>query len=171
MEAEGLVLPLDVNFPEPILEGMAEWMPEVELRPLRLIDGRLTELDDRDLALALRQEGYDWLITNNYKMLRNPHELAAIMHAHLHVFAIEATGHDPVRATGALLLDLLPAIARATAGKSEIFFSRPRSPDPNDPWEHFTKAAVNRHEEPADLYARVRVTDEEAARPWTDALD
>lgn len=41
MEAEGLVLPLDVNFPEPILK----------------IDPALTRLDDRDLALALRQEG------------------------------------------------------------------------------------------------------------------
>lgn len=81
MEAEGLVLPLDVNFPEPILKALADYMPDLELRPLREIDPALTRLDDRDLALALRQEGYDWLITNNYRMLQNPAELAAIMQA------------------------------------------------------------------------------------------
>ena len=39
----------------------------------------LTDLDDRPLMLALRQEGFDWLVTNNYRMLRNPSELAAII--------------------------------------------------------------------------------------------
>jgi hypothetical protein len=39
-------------------------------------------------------------------MLQNPRELAAVIATQICVFAIEGVGHDPIRATGALLLDL-----------------------------------------------------------------
>ena len=42
-------LPLDQNFPEPILEGLEPWMGDVQLVPLRTIDHRLTTLGDREL--------------------------------------------------------------------------------------------------------------------------
>jgi len=72
-------LPLDQNFPEPILKGLESWMGEVQLVPLRTIDHRLTTLDDRGLLIALKQLGYDGLVTLNYRMLRNPKELAAVL--------------------------------------------------------------------------------------------
>lgn len=171
MEPAGLVLPLDVNFPEPILRALSDYMPDIELRPLRLIDPLLTRLDDRDLALALRQEGYDWLVTNNYKMLRNPSELAAIMRARLHIFAIEGTGHDPLRATGALLLDLPGALARAIPDRCQIFWSRPRNPLPQDPWDLFTQAAERRNTSASDLYDEVQVSEDEADVPWRSNAD
>lgn len=171
MDVNGLVLPLDVNFPEPILDALAEYMPDIELRPLRMIDPLLTELDDRDLVQALRQEGYDWLVTNNYKMLRNPAELAAIMRVKLHIFAIEGTGDDPLRATGALLLDLPGAIRKATPDRCEIFWSRPRSPVPQDPWDLFTRMAQHRHDVPTDLYEQVKVRDDELGIPWRERID
>lgn len=162
---------LEVNFPQPILDALAEFMVDIELVPVQLIDTRLGDLEDRDLFLALRQEGYEWLVTNNYKILRNPMELAALMKARMKVFAIEGTGHDPLRATGAVLLDLPAALRRAAPdGVAEVFWSRPRNPEPRKPWDLFTEAAVRRHMEAADLYEEVKVTDEEAAQPWSEKV-
>lgn len=104
-------------------------------------------------------------------MLQNPAELAAIMQAQLHVFAIQGTGDDPLRATGALLLDLPGAVKRALPGRCQIFWSRPRSPQPQEPWDLFTRAAEHRHEAAPDLYDQVKVSPEEAAIPWRNRLE
>ena len=164
MSDERKRIALDVNFPEPILRCLAEFMPDIELVPLRTIDVGLTELDDRELMIALQQEGFDWLVTNNYKMLRNPQELAAILATRVTVFAIEGTGDDPLRATGALLLDLPGALKRARTG--QVFWSRPRNPDPQPTWELFELAARRRHSDPQALYEEVRLTNDERTRPW-----
>jgi hypothetical protein len=81
------------------------------------------------------------------------------------VFAIEGVGHDPIRATGALLLDLPAAITAVTSGASGVFWLRPRRPQPRDPWELFKRAAEKRHEVPRDLYDQVQVSDTELSRP------
>ena len=156
-------VPLDHNFPEPILECLDEFIPEISLLPLRRIHPALPLLDDRQLLIALRQLGYSELITSNYKMLQNPRELAAVLKTKVTVFAIEGVGHDPIRATGALLLDLPSAIAAVNAGTGGVFWLRPRRPQPQDPWELFSRAAANRKEDPSDLYDQVRVTDAELA--------
>jgi len=145
-------------------------MPEVNLIPLRQIDRRMRRLDDRPLMLALRQEGFDWLVTANYRMLRNPLELAGILKARLKVFAIEGVGDDPIRATGALLLDLPGAIRKGVPGRAQVFWSRPRAPESRDPWDLFADAAERRHQDPQDLYEEMKVTDEEAATPWPEML-
>ena len=126
-------LPLDQNFPEPILERLAPWMGDIELVPLRMIDARLTRLDYRKLLIALKQLGFEGLVTLNYKMLRNPAELAAVLKTKLTVFAVEGVGHDPIRATGALLLDLQPAMNAMQAGRTRVFWLRPRAPKPQEP--------------------------------------
>jgi hypothetical protein len=163
-------LALDANFPEPILAALDVFIVDIELIPLLKIDPQLRDLDDRPLILALRQEGFDWLVTNNYRMLRNPSELAAIIKARINVFAIEGTGHDPLRATGALLLDLPGAVRRAS-GKGEVFWSRPRNPTPRKPWDLFTEAAARRHQSPADLYDEVKVSDDELHAPWRNITE
>ena len=84
-------------------------MGDIQLLPLRAIDEELTQLDDRNLLIALKQLEFKGLVTLNYKMLRNPKELAAVLKTKLNIFAVEGVGHDPIRATGALLLDLQPA--------------------------------------------------------------
>lgn len=158
-------LPLDQNFPEPILRCLEEFILDVKLVPLRQIDKRLSTLDDRELLIALRQLGYSGLVTNNYKMLKNPSELAAILKTRLTVFAIEGVGDDPLRATGALLLDLPSALRRRTSGKAEVFWMRPRNPVPREPWAIFKDVAARLDRAPADLYEEVKVTDEEFERP------
>ena len=70
-------LPLDHNFPQPILGTLSEWLGDVELIPIERIDPRLINLGDRQLVVALYQLGYEGLVTNSYRMLQNPVELAA----------------------------------------------------------------------------------------------
>ena len=152
-------LPLDQNFPEPILERLEPWMGEIQLLPLRAIDEELTRLDDRDLLIALKQLKFEGLVTLNYKMLRNPKELAAVLKTKLNIFAVEGVGHDPIRATGALLLDLRPAVNAIESGNTGVFWLKPRSPKPQDPWELFERAAQNHGEDAATLYERVKVSD------------
>ena len=154
-------LPLDQNFPEPILAALEGWMGDIQLVPLRTIHPQLAELDDRRLLIALKQLGFEGLVTLNYKMLRNPSELAAVLKTQMTIFAVEGVGHDPIRATGALLLDLRPAVNAMKAGRPGVFWLRPRAPQPKDPWDLFKNAARNRNEDAEKLYATLRVSDAE----------
>jgi len=104
-------------------------------------------------------------VTNNYRMLQNPVELAAVIKTKLSVFAIEGLGDDPIRATGALLLDLPSVINAVEAGRSGVFRLRPRVPRPKDPWDLLKKLANRRNEDVRDLYRRVVVSDDELTTP------
>lgn len=163
--AAPIELALDQNFPEPILRSLDEFIVDVRLIPLRQIDPRLSDLDDRSLLIALHQRDFPGLVTNNYKMLSNPKELAAVLKTRLSVFAIEGVGHDPIRATGALLLDLPGAVRRMHEGGGRVFWLRPRNPQPQDAWELFDRAAQRLHVDATELYDEVKVTDEEVASP------
>jgi hypothetical protein len=158
-------IPLDHNFPEPILDSLREFITEVNLIPLRRIDERLPELDDRRLVIAIHQLGFPGFVTSNYKMLQNPRELAAVIATQICVFAIEGVGHDPIRATGALLLDLPSAARGMEAGRRGVFWLRPRSPQPQDPNELFNRMALRRNESPKELHDQVRVTPHELSTP------
>lgn len=158
-------LALDQNFPEPILRCLDEYVVDVRLVPLRSIDARLPTLDDRELVIALHQLGWQGLVTNNYRMLKNPKELAAILKTKLTVFAVDRVGDDPIRATGAVLLDLPGALKRVQADRAQVFWMRPRNPQPQDPWELFTVVAGHQQREASDLYSDWQVTDDELARP------
>jgi hypothetical protein len=101
---------------------------ELELKSLQQFDPRLTLLDDRPLIIACQQLGWHGLITNNYKVLYEPHEVAAIVVATPSiVVAAEGLGHDPLRAAGALLLGLPGLVQRlvATGPTAMSFESQP----------------------------------------------
>ncbi len=157
-------LALDQNFPTPILAALADFIVDIELIPLRKIDPRLSNLDDRTLVIALHQLGFPGLVTNNYKMLKNPKELAAIIATKLTVFAIEGVGDDPIRATGAVLLDLPGALKRLDSRKAQVFWMRPRNPTPEDPTALFQRAAEHQHRDQDDLLAELRVSKDELRR-------
>jgi hypothetical protein len=154
-------LALDQNFPTPILAALAEFIVDIELVSLRKIDPRLSGLDDRALVIALHQLGFPGLVTNNYKMLKNPKELAAIIATKLTVFAIEGVGDDPIRATGALLLDLPGALKRMDSRKAQVFWMRPRNPMPEDPMALFQRAADHQHRDADALFAELIVSKDE----------
>ncbi len=160
-----LRLALDQNFPTPILAALAEFIVDIELIPLRKIDARLSTLDDRTLVVALHQLGFEGLVTNNYKMLKNPKELAAIVATKLTVFAIEGVGDDPIRATGALLLDLPGALKRMDSRKAQVFWMKPRNPMPEDPMVLFRRAADHQHRDAEALFAELVVSMAELRSP------
>lgn len=155
-------IPIDQNFPEPIVEALSPYVPDFDFLPLRKIAPQLPETSDRELLIVLHKLQFNWLITLNYKMLRNPAELAAIIKTKINVFAIEGLGHDPIRATGALLLHLPPAIRTvANSGHHGVFWIRTSQPKQHDAWELFSSAAERRNQDAASLYTEVEVNDSE----------
>jgi hypothetical protein len=66
-------------------------------------------------------------------MLAVPHEIAAIIKTRTTVVAVEGLGHDPLRAVGALLLELPGLASRLVPNRSNVFRllnegERPRTP-------------------------------------------
>jgi hypothetical protein len=151
-------LALDQNFPTPILERIAPFLQDIEFVPLRAIDHRMPTLDDRQLVIALHQAKWAGLVTNNYRMLENPSELAAIVATKLSVFAVEGVGDDPIRATGAILLDLPAALKKLDSRKGQVFWMRPRQPPLHDPRDLFQKLAHRRKTTYEELMADVVVS-------------
>jgi hypothetical protein len=165
---ERLRFALDQNFP-PFVMDVAEYFPNTELASLFKIDPRLCDLDDRRLIIYLHQTGWHGLITNNYRMLWVPPEIAAIAKAKIAVFAVEGLGDDPLRATGAVLQHLPAVLLRVTPGKAQVFKTgKPRSPQPEAAWSYFVQSADRRRTDASDLYEQVKVTDEELATPIFD---
>ena len=157
---------LDQNFPTPLIDAVRPYLPaDIELRSLHQIDPRLSELDDRPLMIALHQLGWDGLITNNYKMLRNPIEIAAPVKTRGVLVAVEGLGHDPLRAVGALLLELPALKKRLRPNTSNVFRLAYGRRDPERAWEYFAKAAERQNRDPSELWGEVGVTDQELAQP------
>lgn len=139
-------------------------MVDVRFTPIGSIDPRLPTLGDRELILALHQRGWPALVTNNYRMLRNPKELAAVLKTKIAVIAVQGLGDDMVRATGALLLDLPGVCKRLKPHAGQLFVLNPRDPRPKDPWQQFQQVARHAHRDHVQLYEEVRVTDDELDR-------
>ncbi len=131
-----LRLDLDQNFPTPLINAVRDYLPgDLDLRSLREIDSRLSDLDDRPLFIALHQLGWDGLVTNNYKMLDVPTEIAAIVKTKAIVIAVDGLGHDPLRAVGALLLRAPWTVGPDPAPHVQYFPPRlpPPPPSPKTP--------------------------------------
>ena len=127
------------------------------MKPLRRIRADMGDLPDRHLLVVLDALGYDGLVTNNYKMLKVPRELAALHHTTLTLFAVEGCGNDPLRAAGAVMLDLPAATRKIDPKRPQVFFSRPRAPGPKRPWD-FLSVIADREGRPVDeLFAEVKI--------------
>jgi len=168
--APQLRLALDQNFPTPIISAVRPYLPpEIELTHVHKLDSRLSDLSDRELLIALRQLGYDGLVTNNYRMLGLPEEVAAIVATKAVVVAIEGLGHDPLRAVGALLLELPGLLERLVPYRSNVFYLSYRRRQPTDAWDYLRQAAERRHRNLGELWDEVKVGQEELSRPVLDA--
>ena len=98
---------LDHNFPQPVVEALG-YIREAKLVPLKQVDERLTrDCQDWQILLALHQLGdFDGFITLDSAMASLPKELAVLRQTRLTLVVLERVGHDPILATGLLLIHL-----------------------------------------------------------------
>ena len=161
-----LRLALDQNFPTPLIASVRGYLPsDLTINSLHKIDARLSDLSDRKLFIALHQLGWHGLITNNYKLLNVPEEVAAIVKTKAVVVVIEGLGHDPLRAVGALLLELPGLADRVRPGRSNVFRLSYRRRLPEEAWFYFKQAAERLDRAADDLWHQVGVSDVELTRP------
>jgi hypothetical protein len=104
---------MDENFPDPLVIEIANrFTPELDLRPIRIIEPRLTGgIGDDRVILGLHQLRIEGLVTNDANMLFLPEVLSIIDQTGFTVVACESSGHDALVATG-LLLTHLSRVAR-----------------------------------------------------------
>lgn len=120
---------LDHNFPKPIVQAVARWLPELAFHWIKDLSGDLNLLEDHDLVYELQRRRFPIMVTNNHRMLDDERVLVAIEQTRLTVVAIERAGDDPVLATGVLLRDL-PRVLASDHNKGLYFRVRPTSPRP-----------------------------------------
>jgi hypothetical protein len=154
---------LDQNFPQPIVDALAEYIVEAELVPIAQIDQRLPTLDDWEVLLALHHHNQPWdgLITTDANMLALPRELAVLMQTKLTLVVAKESGHDPIKATG-LLLAYLPGVCQRTdSGKPQLWTLRAVQRTADDPWLKFEAVARRRGTNASRLYSTNKLNVEE----------
>lgn len=149
---------LDQNFPLPILVALRPYLPpHASYWTIGEKDASLAEVDDWELVIRASRLGMAAVVTNDYNMLRQPGVLLAARWGRISIVAIESLGHDPIRATGAFLLDLT-AIARriAKSDKALVFRVNHQSPGPIPIQDEFKEWAESQGRPARDLVADQR---------------
>jgi hypothetical protein len=156
---------LDQNFPDPIVAALNEFIPEVELVPLREIDAQLAVIDDWQVILALSQHaaGWDGLITNDSAMLSLPREMAVLRQTNLTLVIAHDAGHDPIKATGLLFTHLSWICRQTTTDQPQVWSLVARNRMAADPWEHLERIANHRNVDVDQLWRESRLTRAELA--------
>lgn len=156
---------LDQNFPQPLVNAMAPFMPEVELVPIRVIDPRLADMEDWEVLLALHHHARPWdgLVTTDSSMLNQARELAVLRQATLTLVVAHDAGHDPIKATGLLLAHIDYIARRTTPEEPQIWKLTAANRPGHDPWEFLERAAQHQHRDADELWQEARLTDEELA--------
>ena len=161
-----LRLALDQNFPLSLVDALKGYEPdEVDIEGVGRIDPRLSDMDDRPLLIALSQMGWHGIATNNYKMLNVATELAAIMATRCVFIAMRGMGNNPLRATGALLIELPGLPGRLASEKHRIFDICYTRRHGEDPWKYMEKIASHQGTTASELYASVKVSQAEMTTP------
>jgi hypothetical protein len=159
-------LALDQNFPLRLVKAIEDAAPAgIQMQSLHDIDIRLGTLSDRQLIIALSQLGFDALASNDLRTLDTPEELGALLATRLGFVAIKSAGHNPVKATGALLLELSNLPQVFSDPKRRILELRFDPRKPTDGWEYLTKVASRSGLTAHELYEQVRPTEAELTAP------
>ena len=162
---------LDQNFPEPIVDGLADWLAsDAELVPIRRVDQRMATLDDWEVLAALHADAVPWdgLITTDAKILSLPRELAVLSQTKLTLVVAEAVGHDPIKATGLVLAHLGRICEQTRPDAAQIWRLRTSTKPADDPWDFLTRVAERRDKSAQALYASERLSKEQLRRSPLD---
>jgi hypothetical protein len=97
---------LDQNFPWQATT--LPWPRRIELVRLEDIDARLTAgVEDWEILASLAQRGdVAGFVTNDARMLGSLYEMIVLQHTRLVLVVTDSVGHDPLRATGLLMVHL-----------------------------------------------------------------
>jgi hypothetical protein len=115
---------LDQNFP--LQATGLPWPPDLRVTRLSSLEPELTAgHDDWEILRRLDRRGdVDGFITNDDAMLNLPREMVVLSATRVTLVVTQRVGHDPVRATGLLMVSL-GQIARQLTGRPQIFMLTP----------------------------------------------
>ena len=150
---------LDHNFPEPVLAVFGEFLPFVELVPLRSIDPTWTDLDDWELLVALHRHEREWdgLITNDENMLSLAKEMTVLSQTRLTLVVVKGEGHNPIRAVGSLLCHVRHICHHTVRDRAQVWNLRVAQKNHDEVGVYLTKIAERDKSSVADLLSRNRL--------------
>lgn len=158
-------LALDANFPQDLLLRISPYILEAELVPIQSFGPGAGALKDWQVVVALKHRRFHAMVSNDAKMLYEPKVLTAVRRTNVSLIIIDGLGHDAIRATGALLLEI-PAIARKLSpSKGKVFHIVRRSAEPIDPMEYLRRRAERKQLNVKDLMHEERITKDDLQDP------
>ncbi|HET9754422.1 MAG TPA: hypothetical protein VFP52_15725 [Myxococcales bacterium] len=163
--SEPVLFALDQNYPPPLVESFRDYLSSAELVPVNQIDPRMAKLADWQLLCALRKDARPWsgLITCDGDFLRVPKTVSAVIETKLAVVITEAAGHDPLIASGLLLINLETVCKGLVRDTPQLWRLSHAKKPVLDPWDEFRKIAKHQNRHTRDLYDQHKVTSEELA--------
>jgi len=162
----GLRFALDQNFPTKLIEAFSPFLPiNMTLTHVHKIDPRLSSLSDRALIIAISQMGFDGLITTNHHMLDAPTEVAAMVATKSTMIIMKSMGHDMLRASGALFLELPGIEHRIRPKSSNVFVLSYERRKPHDAWRNIQMLAQRQGVGADALWDEVKPTEDELTDP------
>ena len=162
----GLRFALDQNFPTKLIDALGPFLPvNITLTHVHKIDPRMSALSDRALIIALSQMGFDGLITTNHHMLDAPSEVAAMVATKSTMIIMKSMGHNMLRASGALFLELPGIEHRILPKSSNVFVLSYERRKPHDAWENMQMLAQRQGVSADALWDDVKPTADELTDP------
>ena len=161
--AEPLHFVLDQNYP--IAPLSIRWPTALQLSRLAEIAPELVrDHEDWEIVHALNQRGdVTGFVTNDADMLELPREMVVLNDSQLTLVITDGVGHDPIRATGLLMVHL-QEIARRVINKPQIFVLRPRPLQPLTSGSQLDKLADRQHIQTNRLISQERAVVRELLR-------
>jgi hypothetical protein len=131
---------LDHNFPFYVAQFL--WPKAIIVSRLADVDRSLiSNRDDWEVLLALDKRGdIDGFITNDARMLLQPKEMIALSRTALDLVITDGVGHEPLQATGLVMVHL-ERIAASASHESRIVVVRPAALRPRNAWEQINVIA------------------------------
>jgi hypothetical protein len=157
---------LDHNFPDPIVAVLSDYQADANLVRVDEIDGRMPDLDDWELLLALHHhtEPWDGLITTDSSILNQGPELATLIQTKLTLVVALESGHNPVKASGLLFAYLGGICNRTRTDEPQVWTLNAISRPHREPWEFLKRFAEHNNRATNDVWAEFKLSEAELAR-------
>jgi hypothetical protein len=156
---------LDHNFPQPIVAVLSQFQTDAELVRVDQIDARMSDLEDRELLLALHHhsEPWDGLITTDSSILAQGPELAALIQTKLTLVVTMEAGHNPVKASGLLFAYLAGICQRTRRDQPQVWRLSAANRPHREPWDFLKLFAEHNNRSVDDVWSEFRLSPDDLA--------